>query len=248
MCRKMTPKLSIITINRNNAEGLRKTIESVVTQTGLKDDELEYIIIDGASTDHSVEVIKEFVNHPEYGKYISYWVSEPDTGIYNAMNKGIKKATGTLVGIINSGDWLLENTLSVIFDTHRKHIESILYGCIKVFENNVFIDIRGENNTVLPSKMISHPATFVPMNVYKQIGYYDEKLKIAADYDLFLRIYFKNYSFFFLDLIVTNFDYSGISSTSNLVGLETELVKKRYNLYKKPSTKERLKHFLKRFF
>ena len=102
----MLPKLSIITINRNNAVGLRKTIESVVLQECLKDTDIEYIIIDGASTDNSIEVIKEFVGHPLYGKKITSWVSEPDTGIYDAMNKGIKKANGEYLHILNSGDYL----------------------------------------------------------------------------------------------------------------------------------------------
>ena len=88
-------KLSIITINRNNAAGLRRTIESVVSQTYT---EFEYIIIDGASTDESVDVIKE------YADKITFWVSEPDNGIYNAMNKGILKAKGEYLLFLNSGD------------------------------------------------------------------------------------------------------------------------------------------------
>lgn len=91
-------KLSIITINRNNAAGLRRTIESVVSQTYT---DFEYIIIDGASTDGSVEVIKE------YSDKITYWVSEPDTGIYNAMNKGILKAQGGVFAVFEFGGLVL---------------------------------------------------------------------------------------------------------------------------------------------
>lgn len=92
-------KLSIITVNRNNTEGLRKTIESVVSQTYT---DFEYIIIDGASTDGSVDIIKEYADR------ITYWVSEPDNGIYNAMNKGILKAKGEYLQFLNSGDWLVD--------------------------------------------------------------------------------------------------------------------------------------------
>lgn len=94
-------QLSIITINRNNAAGLRRTIESVVSQTAFN--QIEYIVIDGASTDGSKEVIMEFADK------LTYWISEPDTGIYNAMNKGIKVATGEYCQFLNSGDWLAEN-------------------------------------------------------------------------------------------------------------------------------------------
>ena len=88
-------RLSIITINYNNREGLRKTIESVVNQTYRN---FEYIIIDGGSTDGSVEVVKEYADR------ISYWVSEPDNGIYNAMNKGVLAANGKYIQFLNSGD------------------------------------------------------------------------------------------------------------------------------------------------
>ena len=102
-------KLSIITINRNNAAGLRKTIESVVSQTYT---DFEYIIIDGASTDGSVEVIKEYAEATlPCGEGLGerlYWVSEPDKGIYNAMNKGILKAQGEYLLFLNSGDWLVD--------------------------------------------------------------------------------------------------------------------------------------------
>ena len=92
-------KLSVVTINRNNASGLRKTIESVVNQTFH---DFEYIVIDGASDDGSVDVIKEFADK------ITYWVSEPDGGIYSAMNKGVRKAQGEYVQFLNSGDFLVD--------------------------------------------------------------------------------------------------------------------------------------------
>jgi len=114
----MHPKLSIITVNLNNAEGLRKTIESVVSQTYT---DYEYIIIDGGSTDGCVEIIKQ------YEDKITYWVSEPDKGIYNAMNKGILKAKGEYCQFLNSGDWLIkESILHDIFSILP--IADIIYG------------------------------------------------------------------------------------------------------------------------
>ena len=96
----MHPKLSIITVNLNNAAGLQKTIESVINQTFT---DYEFIIIDGGSTDSSLEIIKQYANK------ITYWVSEPDNGIYNGMNKGIGQADGEYCFFLNSGDWMIEN-------------------------------------------------------------------------------------------------------------------------------------------
>ena len=110
--------LSIITINRNNAEGLKKTLESVASQTCR---DFEHIIIDGASTDGSVDVIKDYVASPS-GKNVSYWISEPDSGIYNAMNKGIKKASGDYISLLNSGDWYEPDACAIISENAEKTV------------------------------------------------------------------------------------------------------------------------------
>jgi acetyltransferase-like isoleucine patch superfamily enzyme len=142
-------KLSIITINRNNAAGLRKTIESVVSQTYT---DFEYIIIDGASTDDSVNIIKEYAEATlPCGEGLGerlYWVSEPDKGIYNAMNKGILKANGEYCLFLNSGDWLYDNdVLNDVFSISPT--EDIVYG------NDVFI---GANVTILDGVTIGDGA------------------------------------------------------------------------------------------
>ena len=112
--------LSIITINRNNAVGLKKTLESVASQTCR---DFEHIIIDGASTDGSVDVINDYVASTA-GKNVSYWISEPDSGVYNAMNKGIKKAIGDYCLFLNSGDWLF-NSDTVKNEKETDHTEDI---------------------------------------------------------------------------------------------------------------------------
>ena len=110
-------KLSIVTINLNNVAGLHETIISVLNQSSA---DLEYIIIDGGSTDGSAELIKE------YSDRIYYWVSEPDSGIYNAMNKGIRKASGEYLLFLNSGDALAsDNIVEEVF--RADHNEEILY-------------------------------------------------------------------------------------------------------------------------
>lgn len=126
----MAASLSIITINRDNAAGLRKTIESIVTQNCT---DFEYLIIDGASNDGSIDVIKDYKLHPVYGNKITYWVSESDTGIYNAMNKGIKHATGTYLYMLNSSDWLEQNALEPIIQALKNNKPDVLLLCVNMW-------------------------------------------------------------------------------------------------------------------
>ena len=146
------PKLSIITINLNNKDGLRKTIESVISQTF---EDFEYILIDGASTDGSVEVISQFETR------LKYWISEPDNGIYHAMNKGIKKAKGDYCLFLNSGDYLDNSTiLECIFESNHK--EELLYGnfMINGFNQTFTMPDYLSFNTFLDVS-IGHHASFI---------------------------------------------------------------------------------------
>ena len=172
-------KLSIITINRNNAEGLRRTIDSVVTQT-FKD--YEYIVIDGASTDGSVDVIKEYT-----GK-ITFQVSEPDTGIYNAMNKGIRMAKGEYCQFLNSGDYLFDtDVLNKVFT--RNNSEDLLYGDIIVRKENserIWHFPEKLSFFYLSTEFLGHSSTFIKRNLFDQVGYYNEDLQIVSDWEFFL--------------------------------------------------------------
>ena len=129
-------KLSIITINYNNAEGLRKTMESVLAQTYT---EIEYIIVDGASTDGSVDVIRELATRPTIK-----WVSEKDTGIYNAMNKGIRMATGEYIQILNSGDILAAD------DVTERMMAALAAQCAEIKGNEEVkgyrLEVKGNEN------------------------------------------------------------------------------------------------------
>ena len=200
---KMT-KLSIITINRNNAAGLRKTIESVVSQTFT---DFEYIIIDGASTDESVEVIKE------YADKITYWVSEPDKGIYNAMNKGIIKANGEYLQFLNSGDWLCTNIiLQSVFDL--KKTEDILYGSDMLYysENKKVLKKYPSNITFsfLYKGTISHQGTFIKRSLFDIL--YNENFIIVSDWEFYMRkIILENSTTYYLDIPTVYFDMHGLS-------------------------------------
>jgi len=225
-------KLSIITINRNNANGLRKTIESVVCQT-FKD--YEYIIIDGASTDESVNVINE------YSQYITYNVSEPDEGIYYAMNKGIKIAKGEYCLFLNSGDYLSsESTLEKAFQ--YDFFEDIVYGNI-IFENSFsqkkqrtpshslsILNVPGMGN---PFSMY-HPSSFIRLNLFLRLGLYRTDLSIASDQAFFVKAIFENgVTYRYIPVTISVFNTMGISS-SNIAKCQQENYKITLELLKYP--------------
>lgn len=210
-------KLSIITINYNNKLGLQKTIDSVITQT-FKD--YEWIIIDGGSTDGSKELIEE------YSQYITYWVSEPDKGIYNAMNKGILKAKGEYLQFLNSGDIYYNNkVLSLIFKNNND--SDIITGSI--FCDNKVLRGIGSKEISLNDffyNSVFHPSSFIKKELFDKYGLYDENYKIASDWKFFLiTIIIKVSSVSYIDKPLIIFDSSGISSTNiTLVKYEKEKI------------------------
>jgi len=204
-------KLSIITINYNNKEGLQKTIESVLNQTFI---DFEYIIIDGGSTDGSKALLET------YDDKINYWVSEKDKGIYNAMNKGILKATGDYLQFLNSGDWLLDECiLSKVFNEPRN--AEILYGNMNNILSNGTINLMvplseteltlaNFNTNIRPT--ILHPSSFIKRSLFAD-GLYDENYSIIADIKFFIeKIIIKNCTVNYLPYTITNFNMDGISS------------------------------------
>jgi glycosyltransferase involved in cell wall biosynthesis len=199
-------QLSIITINFNDAAGLEKTIQSVTEQTF---GEIEFIVIDGGSTDGSIEVIKK------YESKISFWVSEKDNGIFNAQNKGLAQATGEYCLFLNSGDTLHSKT-SVASVFHKKpHAD--LVACDMAFLYEIGIEIRKQSKQVKEETLflssIWHPATLIKRSVFDTYGNYNEKYRIAADYDFFLRTALVNeVSYQHLNIVLSNFDTTGISS------------------------------------
>lgn len=209
-------KLSIITINRNNATGLEKTMRSVATQT-FKD--FEYIVVDGASTDGSVDVIKKL--EPEF-KHLK-WVSEPDSGIYNAMNKGMRMASSEYFQILNSADCLasedvIERMLSAL---ENSGYSSILYGnMIKCFpDGRKLLDrsFAGQEITMLGmyKGTLNHDPAYIRRDLFDKYGFYDESLKIVSDWKWYLQaLILGGEKPEYVDLDVTLFDMTGISETN----------------------------------
>ena len=210
-------KLSIITINYNNREGLQKTIDSIVSQTWR---DFEWIVIDGGSTDGSKELIEKYQEH------LAYWCSEPDKGIYNAMNKGIAKAKGDYLNFMNSGDRLYANdTLEKIF--FQNIIEDIIYGnlnCIIGNYNHVSYFPKKLSLHYMLTRTIEHQASFIRTSLLKQKGY-QEKYHIIADWVAFLSWFCHGASFKHIDVIVATYDRNGISSTAfNIINNEKEMM------------------------
>ncbi|MBQ9494580.1 MAG: glycosyltransferase [Treponema sp.] len=234
--------LSIITINRNNAAGLQKTIESVKNQTCKN---YEHIIIDGASSDGSVRVIQDALKDADYAQHVTYWCSEKDSGIYNAMNKGIRHATGDFIAILNSGDCYVSDILLRINDIAACHPDAILYGAINRVRDGIFENVEGRSAQNIPTAMIVHPACFVPRALHERYGLYDEQYKIAGDYDMFCRFYKNNVPFYYTGLIVADFDVTGLSSISDTVFKENEVIQRKYGYYIAPSFKQRFKKRVK---
>lgn len=202
----MNKKLSIITINYNNLSGLQKTVESVLSQTWGN---FEYIVIDGGSTDGSATYLES------QSENIDYWVSEPDKGIYNAMNKGIAKATGEYLFFLNSGDHLMD-TLSLQEVQNHLFKEDVIYFNINVIHKESSYVI--ENPAVLSflylhNNLPCHQCTFIHQSVFERVGYYDERLKIVADWKLLLQAILKhNVTYRKVDAVFSIFYKDGISS------------------------------------
>lgn len=231
-------KLSIITINYNNKAGLQRTIESVVAQTCKL---FEWIIIDGGSTDGSKELIEQ------YQDCMAFWCSEPDNGIYHAMNKGIQHASGCYCLFLNSGD--------------RFHDENVVKNAIKTFDSTDFItgiewkvdDLYQPIKIMIPPQKIenyymiesalSHQSTFIKTSVLKRRPY-DDSLKITADWEeMFYEMMMNNKTYKSIDIVITDFLVGGISQKQNIINSsEREKVLNKY-LSRKERDLILLKHY-----
>jgi glycosyltransferase involved in cell wall biosynthesis len=204
-----TPLLSIITVNRNNEIGLNKTFRSIIEQTQKN---YELIVIDGNSTDKSIDIIKQYYEN------ITYWISEPDEGVYCAMNKGITKAKGEYCFFLNSGDYFAND--SVLKNVFRNEpTADVIYGnLIVISENKVSGIIKGkEHNTFLDiySSQIKHQSSFIKRDLFAKFGLYDESLKISADWAFFIKsIGLNSASLKYVDIDIACFDNNGLSNNN----------------------------------
>lgn len=205
-------KLSIITINYNNLKGLRKTIESVLAQTDAN--AFEYIVIDGASTDGTQNYLSE-IQQKWNGEMGSLYISsEPDLGIYNAMNKGIRLAHGEYVLFLNSGDYFFDRFVVEQFYKDNR-IADIYAGRVIEEQTERIIAYSREKVTLwgLFHGNIPHQGTFIKRVLFQQIGMYSEDLKILSDFEFLLKAVLANVSFYHNDAIIAYVEPGGISNT-----------------------------------
>ena len=227
--REMKVKFSIITVSFNSAETIEETIKSVLAQTY---GDFEYIIVDGTSTDGTLDIIKSYAKKDERIRYIS----EPDKGIYDAMNKGIKMAEGELIGLLNSDDYYepdaLEKIVLQVQEGFRPLDEVVLYGMVRILKEEKESMVIIYSHDSLPERMMMHPACFVSKEIYANYQY-DTRYKSAADYDLFIRLY-QDQEVQFIPVydIISNFRLGGMSSNS-ISYLETNDIRYKYGYISK---------------
>ena len=216
--------LSIITVNLNNRDGLQRTIDSVVGQTFT---DYEWIVIDGGSTDGSRELIEQYQDH------FAYWCSEPDKGIYNAMNKGIAHAKGEWLQFLNSGDLLFnDNILQEIFS--NQYYADVIYGDAMRYSSNNTIQWLVTKKISLSFLMdfsICHQSSFFNKRVFIN-RCYNESYKLASDWALYLQLFLENAYFQYIPYCITYFENEGLTYSKNgIASLEREKIKEKYIPY-----------------
>ncbi len=219
------PLVSIITVSYNAAATIRQTMESVFNQTYSP---IEYILIDGGSTDGTVEIIQE------YADKLAYWVSERDKGIYNAMNKGIAQAKGQLIGIVNADDFYEPDTVQTVVERYRQEAEPdncCYYGMLRLWKDEKEYCVRQYHHNVVTETAIQHPTCFVPAALYERLGTFDESYRICADFDLLNRFNDNKVTFSKIDRVLSNFRMGGATERFQAsVQLEPARVKLNHGL------------------
>lgn len=207
-------KFSIITVVYNNVKEIEQTINSVVKQNVPKED-LEYIIIDGGSTDGTCDIIKK------YEKNISYWESKPDNGIYDAMNKGIGRATGEVIAFLNSGDWYEDNALENVAKVFYENEADIIYGKVNRIVNEELCGtmcrstVDGDYEDLHIRNLFCHQGMFIKRNLFMKYGKFDLQYRILADFDWNLKAYNGGARIKVIPEIVANYRAGGLSGTAD---------------------------------
>jgi len=197
------PLVSIITIVYNGESHLEETILSVLNQSY---DNIEYIIIDGGSTDGTLDIINKYENA------IDYWVSEKDAGISDAFNKGISLCTGDIIGIINADDYYELTAIETVANVWTKDID-VIHGQMRYwFTQTKYIDIEGNHSSIETEMNIHHPASFVSKDCYKKSGLFFKEYKYAMDYELMLRFFKDERKFLYVNILMSSMRAGGESN------------------------------------
>lgn len=204
-------RLSIITINLNNADGLRKTMLSVINQT-RKD--IEYIVVDGASTDGSMDIIQDCFSCTDNGMSVK-WISEPDLGIYNAMNKGIRMSSGEYLLFLNSGDWLTDSNVIKELNNEGFTADIVVAKCNVVKDDKIvwtYFPKKTYTFGTLYFYGIAHQSAFIKKDLFEKYGLYDESYKYNGDLEFWYRTIIDNkVTTQMLNIVVANYSLGGLS-------------------------------------
>ena len=210
-------KVSIITVCKNAQDTIEQTIKSVISQTY---NNIEYLIIDGKSTDKTLDIVNKYKNK------ISGIISEPDGGLYYAMNKGIEKSTGDIIYFLNAGDLLFDrNTVSNVINIFKKKKTYIVYGDVAFYNSDIPMKLilrrqNNVNNIFLTYGTISHQSIFAKRNIFKKYG----KFILQADYEWILRSFVKNkIRSYYTNQTITKYLREGLSSNSEINGFRERL-------------------------
>ena len=203
------PLVSIITVVFNGAAYIEQSIKSVLEQTYAN---IEYIIVDGASTDGTLDIIKKYKSN------IDTFISEKDTGIYNAMNKGLKLAKGDVIAILNADDYYYPETIESVVNQFESSSADVVYGNMtKLRELNAqeyFKEVEPDISIIEKTMPIFHPATFIKKKVYDAVGEFNEVYRLSADYDFIYRVYKSGFQFEYLPKSLAVFRIGGVSNVN----------------------------------
>ena len=208
------PLISIVTVVYNGERHLEQTIRSVIGQTH---DNVEYLIVDGGSTDVTLDIMRMFEDR------IDYWVSEPDQGIYDAMNKGIGMARGELIGLLNADDYYDPDALRMVAGAYLSHrrLPAIYYGDTYILQED--LDIRYKSHASIDfwrGMSVSHQAMFIHSSVYEKLGRYSVRYRLGSDYDFVLRAVEKNVPFIPVGGFLVHYRNSGLSARDMWLSLD----------------------------
>jgi len=199
------PRISIVTVVRNGEKHIEQSLRSIHDQTY---DNLEHIVIDGGSTDRTLDILRAHEDR------IDLWISEPDQGIYDAMNKGIRLTTGDLVGLLNSDDWYADDALEEVVSIHDLGggRDRVIAGKWNIVLDRMNLSIEATPSFRFSAGMpLCHQAIFIPRAVYDAIGLYDTTYRYAADLDMAARLYAGRFPFVFSEKVLVHFRATGAS-------------------------------------
>lgn len=224
----MNPLISVITVTYNSEKTIRRTIESVLAQTY---DRLEYILVDGCSDDSTVSIVRKYETGFAERGYEIRIISEPDRGMYDAMNKGIHMASGDILGILNSDDWYEPDALRVIAEAYLENdTADIIMGSIRIHNGNRVFIKQAENRHYRTSRDFNHPAMFVTSVCYADVGDYGID-NVHDDYGWFLKAVKQGKKLVIVDEVITNYPTGGTGSVKSLKNT-IKRIGTKYKVYK----------------